>query len=68
MNTWRYSFFVECPKDTDPEKADKHVAIELRAPVDVKAIAAIGKAFKRCACGAELMLRGQRIAEGAKGQ
>jgi hypothetical protein len=68
MNSWANSFFVECPKDTDPAKAGDHVAIELRAPVGVKPLAALGKAFKRCTCGAELMLRGQAIAEGAGGR
>lgn len=62
MNLWPNSFVIECPRDTDPAKADDHIAVEVRAPVEIGAIAKLSKAIKRCTCGAELEVRGQKIA------
>lgn len=61
MNTWGKSFRIECPKDTGA--GDRHTAVEVRAPVDVLTFARLGKALRKCPCGAELVLRGEAGAD-----
>lgn len=63
MNTWEESFVFSCPRDKGAENENSnehHTAVELRAPVDLTTMAAIGKALRKCCCGAELVVRGQK--------
>lgn len=59
MNTWEESFVFSCPRDKGAEN-ERHTAVELRAPADLTTMAAIGKALRKCCCGAELVVRGQK--------
>jgi hypothetical protein len=46
---------VRCPRDTDPAHESLHVAMDVRLPLDVRALGAFTKGL-RCPCGASGVL------------
>lgn len=46
-------FRVRCPHD---DGTTGHTAIDLQGAVDIDTLARLAKTFKRCACGAELLM------------
>ena len=50
-------FRVRCPHD---DGTTGHTAIDLQGAVDIDTLARLAKTFKRCACGAELLMHDAR--------
>lgn len=50
---------LRCPNDTDPAREVRHLAFDVRLPVDVSVLASFTHATRRlkCACGAPLVIR-----------
>ena len=46
---------LRCPKDS-PREADRHLAIDVRLPCDVRILARLAKSLPHCGCGAELVI------------
>ena len=46
---------LRCPADS-PREADRHLAIDVRLPCDVRILARLAKGLPRCGCGAKLAI------------
>lgn len=46
---------LRCPADS-PREADRHLAIDVRLPVALEAVAAVAAGLPRCPCGAALAI------------
>ena len=53
-------FRVRCPHD---DGTTDHTAIDLQGTVDIDTLARLSKTFKRCVCGAELLMLGANAPE-----
>lgn len=50
---------LRCPNDTDPAREARHLAMDVRFPVDVFVLASFTRATRglKCACGTALVIR-----------
>lgn len=63
MNQWPESFVFECERDRAANDDNVHLAAEVRAPIDLRKLSAIGKALNRCSCGGQMVMRGRKAGE-----
>lgn len=54
--TWQNIMRLRCPKDTDAARRERHVAYDVRLPLDLAALNRVVKDMRRCACGANLVI------------